>query len=341
VQEEFHVTLTHGWINSFLSRRSADVAKAVVSPHELPRLQIPRRHLDAYINLIKSYIPLVPSELVFNLDETGLSDWEERRPKPVLIRADLANQSLHYPVDRAIRHQTLLCCISASGDAYCPLLLSANAAATAIFEKGVRENIDLQVKILNSPYVTREVFLDYIRGVFIPAVESNRSMPGCQNKPAILFCDNCACHCSDDVMRELAERGILLITYPPHTSHIFQVLDTLLFGRLKAAKKHILRDLSLGRDLDHVLRTFRAYELATTSLTIRSSWEKAGFGFHKRDGTWYLYVNEGKIRASPEFAEVWALDFPEESLSLRRRRQTWGWLNRQFFRVEDLNAIQG
>jgi hypothetical protein len=26
---------------------------------------------------------------------------------------------------------------------------------------------------------------------------------------------------------------------------------------------------------------------------------------------------------------------------LRRRRQTWGWLNRQFFRVEDLNAIQG
>jgi hypothetical protein len=82
------------------------------------------------------------------------------------------------------------------------------------------------------------------------------------------------------------------------------------------------------------MRIFRAYELATTSLTVRSSWEKTGFGFGQRDGTWYLDINETKIHASPEFAEVWALNNPEESLSVRKRQQVWGQINQQFFRVK-------
>jgi hypothetical protein len=192
---------------------------------------------------------------------------------------------------------------------------------------------------ISQKLVTREIFVEYLRAVLIPAVESNRSTAGCQNKPAILLCDNCASHCSNEVKRELAEHGILLLTYPPHTSHIFQVLDRLLFGCRKSAKKRILRDLSLGRDLNHVMRIIRAYESSTTSLTVRSSWEKTGFEFERRDGTWYLVVNEGKIRESPEFAEVWRVNHPEEQLSARRRQQPWGWINRQFFREKKLRTM--
>jgi hypothetical protein len=219
-----------------------------------------------------------------------------------LVKAEAADQPLHYPIDRGIRHHTLLCCLSASGDAYCPLLLSPSRAVLEIYEKGVRENIDLQIKTVDSPYVTREIFIEYVHSILIPAVESSRLLRGCQNEPAFLFFDNCASHCSDEVKRELTEHGILLITYPPHTSHIFQVLDTLLFGRLKAKKKRFLCDLNLGCDVDHVMRIFHAYELATPSLTVRRSWEKTDFGFEQRDGTWYLSVNETKIRTSLEFA---------------------------------------
>jgi hypothetical protein len=72
------------------------------------------------------------------------------------------------------------------------------------------------------------------------------------------------------------------------------VLDILLFGRLKVIKKLLLRDLSGGCDLDYVMGIFRAYELATTSLTRRNSWEKAEFGIKRRDGASYLFVHEGK-----------------------------------------------
>jgi transposase InsO family protein len=122
---------------------------------------------------------------------------------------------------------------------------------TGIFDEGVREDIDLRIQILESPYVTHTICVEYVRAVLIPAVDSDRSVAGCQNKPAILFCDNEASHGSDEVNLELAEHGILLLTSQPHTSHIFQVLERLLFGCLKSAKKRLLRDLSLGRDLDH------------------------------------------------------------------------------------------
>jgi hypothetical protein len=144
----------------------------------------------------------------------------------------------------------------------------------SMFEKRIREGVDLRMEIRDSPCATKEAFFEYRQDVLVPTVESNRQRPGCQAKPAILFCDNCNSHCCDEVLQEVARHGILIITYPPHSSQIFQVLDVLLFGRLKSAKKHLVRDLSISPQLDHVMRVFRASEQATTSMMIRSSWEK-------------------------------------------------------------------
>jgi hypothetical protein len=38
------------------------VCRAVVSPQEKPRLEIPRTFLHRYLALIKEYVPLVPTE---------------------------------------------------------------------------------------------------------------------------------------------------------------------------------------------------------------------------------------------------------------------------------------
>jgi hypothetical protein len=172
-------------------------------------------------------VPLVPAELIFNIDECSFSDWEERKPKPVLIPCRVNNVTLHYPVDRRIRHQTLICCVTAAGDAYCPLLASADESVRQIFKTGVRDGIDLKVEIASSPYVIQAIFNKYIDEILIPAVISNRSLLSCKDKPAILLCDNCSAHCSDEVLGKLARCWIIVITYPLHTSYIFQILDVL------------------------------------------------------------------------------------------------------------------
>jgi hypothetical protein len=186
---------------------------------------------------IKEYVPLVPGEFIFNIDGCGFSDWEEQKEKPVNIPAEARRESYHYPMNRQIRHQTLICCITAAGDAYCRSLVSNDSSVTQIFEHRVRAGIDLSVEISSSAYVMQAIFEKYVDQVLVPAVGSNRSLPGCANKPALLFCDNCAAHCSDDVLTKLARHRILVITCPPHTSFVFQVLDILLFRVLKRAKK--------------------------------------------------------------------------------------------------------
>jgi hypothetical protein len=87
---------------------------------------------------MKEYVPLVRAALIFKVDESGLSDWEERKTKAILIPIEAQRTTLHYPVSRKIRHQTFVCCLTAAGDAYCPLVLSAHPAARDVFQRQIR-----------------------------------------------------------------------------------------------------------------------------------------------------------------------------------------------------------
>jgi hypothetical protein len=138
------------------------------------RLEVPHEYLDQYLRLIKEYIPLVPTDLLFNIDESCFSDWEERKPKYVLISTEARETALHSHASRKTRHQTLVCCVTAAGNAYCPLLVLSDPAARAVFEHQIRDGIDLQIEISPSPYVNAEIFERYADTVLMSAVEANR-----------------------------------------------------------------------------------------------------------------------------------------------------------------------
>jgi hypothetical protein len=125
----------------------------------------------------------------------------------------------------------------------------------------------------------------------------------------------------------LAEHGILVITYQPNTSHIFQVPDVLFFGILKKAKEYQWRDDTLRKEVYHVLRLFRAYGQATISTTIRASWLKTEFDCETRQAATYLIVNEAKIRQRDAFREVWLFDYHPPRISKQVASQRWRWIN--------------
>jgi hypothetical protein len=93
-----------------------------------------------------------------------------------------------------------------------------------------------------------------------------------------------------------------------------------------------MRDPTVSPQLDHVMRLFRPYEHASISNTVGGSWEKTGFGFARRDGTYYLCVDELKVHGIREFAEVWDIDYCQTALSARQQ-QSWGWLNEEMFQL--------
>jgi hypothetical protein len=49
---------------------------------------------------------------------------------------------------------------------------------------------------------------------------------------AVPLMDNCSPHVSDDIVAVLINARVRVISFAPHTTHVFQMLDVVLFGAL-------------------------------------------------------------------------------------------------------------
>ena len=157
IEEKFHKCITRGWVNTFLNRHRDALIKTEIFPQEELRMKVPRIYLTQFMDLVEKIIPNVPADLIYNIDETGLSDWENRKPKTVIMPKELEKIDKHYPINRGIRHITLVVTISAGGDAYSPLIVTSDSSLEKIFEHGVRRDIDISIHIGKSSYITKEV----------------------------------------------------------------------------------------------------------------------------------------------------------------------------------------
>jgi hypothetical protein len=51
------------------------------------------------------------SELVFNLDEVGISDWEDRKTKKVIALAAMFGHTIQHGVSRNVKHISVIACL--------------------------------------------------------------------------------------------------------------------------------------------------------------------------------------------------------------------------------------
>jgi hypothetical protein len=102
IEANYGKCFTDQWIASFLKSHNCLIYRPVVRPQENLRLEVSHEHLDHPIKQLQEYVPLVPIELLFNLDENGFSDWEERKPKSVLIPLEGQATTIHYPTSGTI-----------------------------------------------------------------------------------------------------------------------------------------------------------------------------------------------------------------------------------------------
>jgi hypothetical protein len=105
-------------------------------------------------------VTFAAGEPIFNIDECGFSEWEDRKKKSVLIPQSAQNDTPHDPVGGEIRHQTPICYITTTGTTHCPLLISGNPHVTQVFNTGVWDGIKL--KITPSPYARQAISEKYL-----------------------------------------------------------------------------------------------------------------------------------------------------------------------------------
>jgi hypothetical protein len=78
-------------------------SKGAESGREEQCSQVPRVFLKRTIQDLDDYVQGCLAELVFNLDEVSVSDWEDRKTKAVILPAGVRGQTIHPGVSRNVR----------------------------------------------------------------------------------------------------------------------------------------------------------------------------------------------------------------------------------------------
>jgi hypothetical protein len=69
-----------------------------------------------------------PADLVFNLDEVGISEWQDRKTKKVVVPSSARTQTIHHRVSRHLKHFLIITCISGGGAGLTPYIVSSQAS---------------------------------------------------------------------------------------------------------------------------------------------------------------------------------------------------------------------
>jgi hypothetical protein len=81
-------------------------------------------------------------ELVFNLHEVGISDWEDRKTKmkTVIIPVTIRRQTVHHEISQTVKHISVIACISAAGESLTPYIITSQAQ-TSVQERLKKQDI--------------------------------------------------------------------------------------------------------------------------------------------------------------------------------------------------------
>jgi hypothetical protein len=99
--------------------------------------------------------------------------------------------------------------------------------------EGFRIGSDMILRKGDKPYTNAALFAEYVSTVFLPHIAKIRSDPRFTDKEAVLLIGNCSLHLREDILQTLADYYVKVVTFPLHTTNIFQCLDLGLFGVLK------------------------------------------------------------------------------------------------------------
>jgi hypothetical protein len=176
------------------------------------------------------------AELVFNLDEVGMSDWEDRKDEKVVVPTALDGQTIHHRVSRNVRHISIITCISAGGESLTPYIVTSQDSERVremLKRRGVRLGVDFVLRHRSKPYVNGKMFLEYINIIFIPYLNELRESEEFAECEAVLLMDNCSPHMREAIIALLTDARVRVATFATYITQISQVLDVVLFGALK------------------------------------------------------------------------------------------------------------
>jgi hypothetical protein len=146
---------------------------APATPHEqlLPNLQQYYFSERIVRMLQRKHVQWMRAELVSNLNEVGMSGWEDRKEKKVIVPAMMDTQTIHHRTSRSVRHISIITCITAVGEFLTPYIVTSqdfDAIRRKLMSCGVRLGVGFALRHRSKSYVSERLFLEYINIISVP-----------------------------------------------------------------------------------------------------------------------------------------------------------------------------
>jgi hypothetical protein len=132
-----------------------------------------------------------------------------------------------------------------------------------------------------------------------------------------------------DIFQMLADHRVKVITFPPHTTNIFQSLDVSLFGVFKSQMNSKIPFDTDESATGFIKRIFHNMKQTPVPDNVRSAFVNIGIRYHVDVDPYLLIFDEYVLRESEKFLALRRCDCPLQDLSPRRRSARFGWVNRE------------
>ena len=323
--ERFDILVSKNWYRTLFNKYPNQLMQSVAHPQDEQRIFVTKTTAKIHIlNLIR-YVNNVPTELILNLDEASSSEWEDKRSKIVIVPYENYNKTIEFPVDRCAKKITICATISMAGDVLPPLIISHRKTIDEeILNSGWRSGQDYIYYYNEKSFMTKAIFQDYIIHTIIQYIDRTRESMKLKDYPAVLLSDNCPSHRCEEIYKELANHNIRLITFPPHTTNLFQPLDLVTFSSFKLEKAMVNSKYKKRSQSDMFYRNLVAMEKATTSSNNRSAFYRAG-----------LEVQASVIPNVANIREKYLNEIVEKSNLIDgdylSNKVEFGWINKCYF----------
>lgn len=238
---------------------------------------------------------------IFNMDETGISTVHV--PVRVLAAKGTKQIGSMTSAERGV-NVTLISAINAIGNSIPPIFIFPRVNFKHHMLKGAPTG---SVGTANpSGWSNADIFMIFLSH-FVEHSHANNT-----NK-VLLILDNHESHISVESLNYAKEKGIVMLTLPPHTSHKLQPLDRTVFGPLKkyyntACNEWLLNNNSKPMTIYDVAECVgKSYPKAFTSQNIESGFRVTG-----------IYPMNRNIFADHEFLSSYVTDRPIIEPSLNK-----------------------
>jgi hypothetical protein len=94
-KSQFQGPITRDCDNSVVLRYPEEIIQAKSARQEEQCLQVPRAFLHRTAQNLNEHVQWCAAELVFDLGEAGISDWDDRKTRKVIILAAMRGERTH------------------------------------------------------------------------------------------------------------------------------------------------------------------------------------------------------------------------------------------------------